>query len=60
MLKYFRDQSKGLLGVIASEVIDLPKYLLIVQRQQLVEEDRCIVSIGLTEMGCMWEFILSV
>lgn len=60
MLEYFRDQGKSLLGIIASEIFNLRKYLFIVERQQLVEEDGCIVSICLSKMSYMGYVILRV
>jgi hypothetical protein len=51
MLKNFRYEGQGFLGVVASEVVDLLEYLFVIEWKQFVEEDCRVMAIGLAKMS---------
>lgn len=60
MLEYFGDEGQSLFGVVTTKVIDLSDDRTKGRREEFIEEERSIVSIGLPEIGWMKREVLRV
>ena len=60
VLDDFSDESESFFGVVASEVVDLCYYLFIVEGQKLVDEEGGVVTVSLSQVGCIEVEVLKV